>query len=277
VISKTPGYLASNVKQNGGYFIYANVSDANSGLDTVTANVTNVTTGQTTVPMVSGSYSTQGVTYNYRSAQLTSTNPLSAGTKSYTVTATDNAVNATSPSFNVTVDNTALDASDIQCTNVGTAGLPNNGDICNFTHNDNVDPFSVNPIASWTGTSTTVAVRFLDAGTGSSPAACDTGTNDTMVIYNAANSAQIAPMGCVNLGDTDYVTANLTCTASTLIQPTVPGAVNRITLGGCPTFTAGSGTSTLGYYPSTSLYGDAGNALTDTTVQNETGTADRDF
>ena len=277
VISKTPGYLASNVKQGGSYFVYANVSDANSGLDTVTANVNNVTTGQTAVALTAGSFSTQGVSYNYRSAALTSSNPLTAGAKTYTITATDNAVNSASPSFNVTVDNTALDASDVQCTNVGTAGLPNNGDICNFTHNDNVDPFSVNPIASWTGTSTTVAVRFLNDGTGSVPAACDTGTNDTMVIYNAANSAQITALGCVNLGLTNYVTANLTCTASTLIQPTVPGTVNRVTLGGCPTFTAGTGTSTLGYYPSTSLYGDAGNNLTDTTVQNETGTADRDF
>jgi hypothetical protein len=278
-LSKQTGYLKDRLKSAVAYFPYANVTDAGVGVSTVTANVNNITAGQTALAMVSGSYSTQGVSYNYRPASTVTSGTLTNGASlTWTLAVTDSLGNTASPSgTNATADTAVPDASDIQCTNSGTAGLPNNGDICNFTHTENIDPFSVSPIASWTGTSTTVAVRFLDAGTGSVPAACDTGLNDTVVIYNAANSAQITAMGCVNLGDDDYVTANQTCTSSTLIQPAVPGAVNRVTLGGCPTFTAGSGTSTLGYYPSTSLYDAAGNNLTDTTVQNETGTADRDF
>ena len=278
-LSKQTGYLAGRLKSAVAYYPYANVSDAGVGISTVTANVNNVTAGQTALAMVSGSYSTQGVSYNFRPASTVTSGTLTNGsTYTWTLTPTDLLGNTATPSGTSATGDTAVpDASDIQCTNVGTAGLPNNGDICNFTHTENIDPFSVSPIASWTGTSTTVAVRFLNDGTGSVPAACDTGTNDTMVIYNAANSAQVTAMGCVNLGATNYVTANLTCTASTLIQPTVPGTVNRVTLGGCPTFTAGSGTTTLGYFPSTSLYDAAGNNLTDATVQNETGTADRDF
>jgi hypothetical protein len=278
-ISKSTGYLAGKVKSSVAYYPYANVSDAGVGISTVTANVSNITAGQTALAMTSGSYSTQGVSYNYRPASTVTSGTLTNGnTYTWTLTPSDLLGNTATPSgTSATGDTVAPDASDIQCTNVGTAGRPNNGDICNFTHTENIDPFSVNPIASWTGTSTTVAVRFLDAGTGSSPVACDTGTNDTMVIYNAANTAQITAMGCVNLGGIDYVTANGTCTASTLIQPSVPGTVNRVTLGGCPTLVTGTGTTTLGYYPSTSLYDAAGVNLTDATVQNETGTADRDF
>ncbi len=278
-LSKSTGYLAGRLKSAVAYYPYANVTDAGVGISTVTANVSNVTAGQTALAMTSGSYSTQGVSYNYRPASTVTSGTLTNNaTYTWTLTPTDLLGNTATPSgTNATGDTAAPDASDIQCTNVGTAGRPNNGDICNFTHTENIDPFSVSPIASWTGTSTTVAVRFLDAGTGSSPAACDTGTNDTMVIYNAANAAQVTAMGCLNLGDTDYVTANGTCTASTLIQPTVPGTVNRVTLGGCPTLVTGTGTSTTGYFPSTSLYDAAGVNLTDATVQNETGTADRDF
>jgi hypothetical protein len=284
-LSKSTGYLAGKLKSSAAYDIYANSSDAGVGISTVTSNVAVtgnvITAGQTAVSLSSGSYSTQGTSYNYRDAITLTSGTLTNGTTyNYTVTPTDALGNTQTVTFSITGDTAAPDASDIQCTNGGaTAGKPDDGDICNFSHTDNIDPFSVNPIANWTGTSTTVAVRFLDAGTGSSPAACDTGGNDTMVIYNAANTSQVTAMGCVNLGDSDYVPAGAApvCTSSTLQQPTVPGTVNRVTLGGCPSITPGSGNSTSGYFPSTSLYDAAGNNLTDTKVQNETGTADRDF
>ena len=91
-----PGWLA----QGSGYRVYANVTElpsgsgASSGVNasSITANVSNVTTGQTAVALTtSGCPCTiGGTTYAYRSAALTSNNPLSAGSKSFTASAGDN-------------------------------------------------------------------------------------------------------------------------------------------------------------------------------------------
>jgi len=107
-VSGTPFDGAGFVAQGGTYRIYANVSDA-STIASVTADVTSVSDGgHASVPLVAGSYTVGGVTYNYASAEQTASTPLGEGSKSYTVTATDSAANASSPaSFNVTVDNTA--------------------------------------------------------------------------------------------------------------------------------------------------------------------------
>jgi hypothetical protein len=75
---------------------------------TVTANVNVLTTGQTAVALVAGSYSVGGVTYGYRSAAMTANASISAGNKNYTGTATDVAGNATTTgNRTVAVENTA--------------------------------------------------------------------------------------------------------------------------------------------------------------------------
>ena len=71
VISKTTPYLPGFIRQGGTYHVYANVTDAGSGVATVRANVSTVTTGQTAVALVAGTYSIGGVAYTYRSASLT--------------------------------------------------------------------------------------------------------------------------------------------------------------------------------------------------------------
>src|SRR6185312_10786827 len=90
---------------------YANATDAGnpaSGVGTVTADVSNISSGSNAVPLSAGSYTVGGVTYAYASAELTASSPITEGAKSYTVSATDNAANASAPaSFNVTVDNGA--------------------------------------------------------------------------------------------------------------------------------------------------------------------------
>src|SRR3954465_9397829 len=97
----TPGFI----KENQGYRIYADASD-NTGIASVTANVANVTGGSTSVALTSGSFSIGGHTYNYRSDVLTSDTPLTEGSKSFSVTATDVAGNSSSPrSGSVTIDN----------------------------------------------------------------------------------------------------------------------------------------------------------------------------
>jgi hypothetical protein len=105
-ITNVAGYLA----QNRPYVVYGSASDAYSGLNTLTAKVNTLTTGQTALAMTacSNSCSASGVTYGFTSAPLSTNTTLSAGTKTYTLTATDLAGNAlTSPSQSATVDNTA--------------------------------------------------------------------------------------------------------------------------------------------------------------------------
>jgi hypothetical protein len=102
---------AGYVRQGGGYRVYANVTDAGSGVDTgsITANVSTITSGQTAAALTtSGCPCTVGGTiYAYRSAQLTADNPLGEGSKSFSVTAADQVGNSGSQNGSVTVDNTA--------------------------------------------------------------------------------------------------------------------------------------------------------------------------
>lgn len=133
--SGTPFDGAGYVAQGGTYRIYANVTDAGSpasGVATVTADVTSVSDGgHAAVPLVAGSFTVGGVTYNYASAEQIATTPLAAGSKGYTVSAVDNASNASSAaSFSVTVDNTAptIDSSTIARADGVAPGYVRQGD-----------------------------------------------------------------------------------------------------------------------------------------------------
>ena len=121
VISKTAG-TAGFIRANGTYHVYANAADTGapaSGIATVRADVSTVTTGQTAVVLVAGTYTADGVSYGYRSAQLTARGSLPAGALAFSITATDNAADPTTAGFSVTGDNTAPSASAVQATNVG--------------------------------------------------------------------------------------------------------------------------------------------------------------
>jgi hypothetical protein len=117
VIANTATDTAGVVAQNSGYRVYANVDDQPtspgtfSGLNTasITADVSNVTSGQTAVPLTTaGCPCTIGsTTYAYRSAVLTSSNPLSEGAKTFSTSASDNLGTSTTQGGSVTVDNTA--------------------------------------------------------------------------------------------------------------------------------------------------------------------------
>ena len=112
VIGQQSGSVVDGfVKKNTGYFVYANVSDGSgAGVQSVTANVNNVTTGSTAVPLVAGSFtSPAGTSYGYRSALLSSNPAQADGAVTYTVNATDNVSNTSTNSGNgsVTFDTTA--------------------------------------------------------------------------------------------------------------------------------------------------------------------------
>ncbi len=269
VISKTVLYLPGYVRQAGTYYGYANVADAGcipSGISTVTADVSSVTTGQTAVALVAGSYTVGGVSYNYRTASLTANGTLAEGSKAYTITSTDVATNSqTQSGYAVIVDNTRPTGTDIQITNGGaTAGKPEIADVLTYTFSEPIDPQTV--LAGWTGASTSVVVRVGHNNGG-----------DRVTIRNAANTVQL-PFGTINLIGLNYVTANrdfgATGTPSTMVAS---GNTITVTLG---TASGATGTETATnnstWVPTTTLTDRAGNTC-QTTTATETGGADVEF
>jgi len=273
VIAKAAGtglYFASYIKQGGTYYVYANATDGGavpSGIATIKADVSAITTGSTAVSLVAGSYTVEGVTYGWRTASLTANASLTAGSKSYSLTSTDNNGNAATQSgYTVTVDNTVPTSTDIQCVNGGaTVGTVELGDVCTFTFGEIIDPESI--LAGWTGASTSVVVRFTNSG-----------NNDTFAVWNAANTAQLN-LGSVNTKGnyvTTAVTAGASGTASTMVLNTGTNTVT-ITLGTIAgTVANDSNNNTAAWTPSASAFDRAGNAMP-TTNRNETGTNDKDF
>jgi hypothetical protein len=282
VVAKSQGGVTGYVRKTGTYFVYANVSadtgNPASGLATVKANVATLTSTQTAATMTAGTYTAGGVSYNYRSAELTSDAAIE-GSKSYSVTATDVAGNAGTAIGTAIVDNLAPTATDVQTTNVGggTNGLAQLGDTITFTFSEPIEPASV--LAGWTGASTPVVVRMADNGI----LGLSTG-NDELLVYNAANSTQL-PLGAVNMGRGDYVAGLLggfisfgvSGTASSMVMS---GNTITITLGTLtgvlvgPT-TAG-GTGTMIWTPVATPFDRAANVMS-TTPASESGTADKDF
>lgn len=271
VVGKAQGGVAAYVKQGGGYRVYANVSDTGnpaSGTQTVTADVSSVTTGQTAAALTAGSYTAGGASYNYRSAELTANASLAEGSKSFTLSLADADSNTRAQTgYSVTVDNTAPSASDVQAVNgSGTVRQPDLGDVVTFTYGEPIDAESIQ--AGWSGASTAVVVRIEDGGLLG---------NDELRVYNAANTAQL-PLGNLGLGSVSYVSANRTFgasgTASTMAQS---GANIVVTLG-----TASGSTSaplsatTMSWTPSASAYDRAANAST-TSSRSEQGSSDFDF
>ena len=273
-IAKQTGYLAGSIKQAGTYYVYANVADSGnpgSGISTATTDVSAVTTGSTAVSLTSGSYSVNGVSYNYRSALLTANGTLS-GTKSYTITSTDALSHAqTQNGYSVAIDNTAPTATNISTGNAsgGNHGLAEAGDTITFTFSEQIDPQSI--LAGWTGASTNVVVELIDGGC--TLVLCPA---DSFKIYNSSYSATL-PFGTVGLGIDDYYgCANLaivctntptafgaTGTASTMVQS---GSSITITLG---TNSGGSGSlhdvgtnSNMVWTSTTTPYDAAGNTAT---------------
>jgi hypothetical protein len=265
VIAKTAGGTPGFVRQGGTYYIYANATDTGStasGISTVTANVTTVTTGQTAVALVAGSFTVGGVAYGYRSASITASNPVIAGAKSFTVTATDVAGNAGGFTGSVTVDNTVPTATNIQTANkvAGVAGRAEIGDTITYTFSEAIDPNSI--LAGWTGTSTPVTLRLNQAA-----------GSDTVTIFNSANTVQL-PFGIDRLGRTDYVTVSRTFSGSTMVMS---GSTITITLGTASgAVTTAAGTGTMVWTPATTPTDLAGNACA-ATVANESVPLDMDF
>jgi hypothetical protein len=283
-IGKSVGGATGFLKQGGGYFVYANVAadtgNPPSGIGSVVANVNNITSGQTAVPLTAGTYTAGGASFNYKSAALTANAVLAEGAPTFTVTATDKALNAATATGAVTVDNAAPKAADVQTTNAGTNGLAEQNDSLLLSFNEPIEPESV--LAGWTGAATSVVVRVNDNGLLGLP----TG-NDTVQIYNAANTAAL-PLGSVDLGRSDYAAGLLggsyrfgaTGTPSTMTMSgntitVVLGTYNSTIIVDAARTTA-AGTGTMVWTPVATPYDRAANPLS-TVPATESGAADKEF
>jgi hypothetical protein len=263
----------ARIKASGTYFIYANATDAGSGIDTVTANVNNVTTGQTAVPLTvcSSSCTVGGTTYAYKSTQLTANSGLSAS-QTYTITATDAAGNPTSAtSFTATVDNTAPSAAAVATANHsgGIAGRPELSDTVTLTFSEQMDPNTI--LAGWSGASTPMVARIKNGGLGQ---------HDFVTFWDSTNTTQLTTLGNIDLGRAGFVNAGATVTfgatgtASTMVQS---GSTVTITLG-TPSTTANtvSNTTTMIWNSASTPADLAGNLATGNALT-ESGATDAEF
>jgi hypothetical protein len=207
-VQKSTGGEPGYVKPGAGYHVFAQVADEGNppaGVAAVT-----VTSGITAV-LSAGSYTAFGVSYNYRTA-IQSLAGASPGTYLYSVNSTDLATPPnTGTQSNIgsfVVDGTAPSASAFSATNGGsTAGNPQQADVVTFTFSEPIDPQSI--LSGWLGAAQNVVVRVTDNV-----------NNDTLTVWNAANTAQL-PLGSVQLKG-NYVSATRTYgatgTASTMTR-----------------------------------------------------------
>jgi hypothetical protein len=268
-IGRTSAYEVGFIMEGGSYYIFANASDSGnpaSGITSITANVSSITSGATAVALMSGSYSAGGVTYKYRSAALNAGAGLAAGTYTYTTTATDADGNAATQSFTTAVENTAPTAVDVQSTSVsgGTLGHLEQGDTLTLTYSAVIDPYSV--LSGWTGAATDVQIA-LESGGGT--------TTDSIYIYSTAATPIPIAVGTIELGTSSYLNAN----AGSYIVFGATGSATPSTMtrvGSTIVFTLGvthetSLTSTtranMTWNPSTSATDIAGNAVSATTAK----------
>ena len=265
VIGKATGGETGYLRQGAAntYHVYANVTDSGNpaaGVGTVTADVSTISAGQTSVSLTAGSYTAFGVSYGYRTATPIAPNTtVSAGSKAYTIAAVDLAspANTLSPPANgsVIVDNTLPTPTSISTTNAGgTAGRPVQNDTITFTWDDPIDPESI--LAGWTGGATACVVRLNNN-------IAATGGNDQLLIANAANSAVLPLTNAngVNLGTTGYTTAARTFGASgTASSMTRSGNSITITLGTQSGNAATSAAGQMIWNPSATATDRAGNA-----------------
>jgi hypothetical protein len=258
VIAKTQGGVAGYIKAEGTYYAYANVTESGnpaSGIASVKADVSSITSKQTAVSLVAGSYTVGGVSYNYRSTELKADGGLSAGSKSYTLALADSAGNSRSQSFSVTV-NGPFTGSNFTTANVsgGTEGKPEKGDTVTFVFNQAPEPGTV--VSGWDGSGTkSVTVSIADSK-----------ENDTLTV-SGATIGSVALKGNFTEGKTTTFTGSLMA---------LSGSAVTIVLG---TESAGSPKTETGkvkpvWAPSASVFDQAWNACS---TANVTGGSAKQF
>lgn len=275
VIAKTeglPNSTAGAIRQGGTYVVYANTADTGgSGLASVTADLTNVSgAGSSAVALhaCSSACTVNNVTYGYVSDQQTAANPLSSGTGTFIVSASDVAGNTGNSGTGgsaktVSVDNAPPTIGSIATANVnkaGTSGVIDPGDTITYAYSAPIEGISV--LSSWWwswGTAADVQARFTDGGA----------DNDTLQIRTSDGSGVVG-LGTIDLGTTQYVTGgsgttvNFAATLSTNSKGAFVvtlGAKAGTNTGTLATGAASGNTITWTPGPSNPAYDVAGNLL----------------
>jgi hypothetical protein len=195
-----------------GSYVYANFTDAGSGVASITANLAagGILTGGTAVPLASGSYTTYGnaTPWDWRSAATVINTGLADGNLTFTVTATDKVGNSpvTSAARTVEIDDTPFSATTASCTNTGNANNAlDSGDGTNFVLGDTIYPNSVK--TNWTGTLLTGSPVLRNGAADY----FDLNTDFGLTVFQGTGYNE-----SWNLGATTWVTTSPTYTNSTL-------------------------------------------------------------
>jgi hypothetical protein len=260
-VTKSTGGVGGYIAQNTQFYVYAQVVDTGNPASGIAPPVNAIATlpgyGLQTIPLVAGSYSVGGVSYNYRTAIQTMP-PIGPQTIIGSVDSADTAGNSGSSSGNFVIDNTGGTALDVQTANGGTiAGRPEAGDSITYTFSEPVEPMSI--LAAWTN-----------------PSSSQTATvsiNNNAVAGNDSLTVGGVNLGTVNLGGAGYVTATQTYTNSTM---TVTGNTLKIVLGTASGAGTTSGNTTMSWASSNQVNDRAGNAFSGNTAA-ESGAADKEF
>ena len=270
-----PGAIAPGAS----YYVYASVADSGnpaSGVAGVTVDLSSLTPAATSVALSPGSWTVDGVSYDYRAGPLTAASGI-ASPAAFSFNVSDRAGNsATAGGFSVVVDSTPPAAVDVQAANgSGIAGRLDAGDTLTLTFSEQIDTSSIS--SGWDGLSPLAAVVRLNRGTA--------GADDNLTFYDAGNVAQL-PLGSVDLGRNDFTSSNLTFgasgTASTVAAQLMSNGTTQVTR---LTITLGSasgaaktakGAGTMAWQPSAGILDLAGNAMTSAPAT-ETGALDVDF
>lgn len=258
VIARTPeGSPAGYIRAGGGYYAYANVTDSGnpaSGISAVTADLSSITSNEDEVTLTPGSYVVEGVSYNYRSAELKAKSSLGSGSKSYSLDLYDKAGNHQSQSFSVTAY-ASFKANDIETANGsgGTEGKPEKGDSISFEFNNIPEAKTI--VSGWNGTGTKSVTVSIAANS----------SNDLLTFSGAT-------IGSVELKGDFTESSSLTFSGSTM---SLSGSTVTIVLG------AVSGTAKLNtaktkaiWTPTASIGDLAGNSCSTSGV---TGSSQKQF
>ncbi len=137
-LKATSASTSNLIKPSDTYYVYANATDALSGVAGVTANVSAITTGSTTVALsaAGGPWTVNSISYAYRSVLLTADAGLTNGAKSSYLTTTDNAGNTftNASAYSVIADTVAPTITSVTSTNVDNTYYKIGGSI-NITVN----------------------------------------------------------------------------------------------------------------------------------------------
>jgi hypothetical protein len=251
-IGKSQGGLDGTIRPGGTYYVYASVSDSGSpasGVASVKANISAITPDQTAASLSTsgGPFTVDGVSYGYRSPQLTAGSSITAGSKSYKLTLADSVGNsAESGSYSVAVAaNTAFKGSGFTVENgSGTESTPDKGDTVIYTLNKEPDPYSI--VSGWNGSGTkSVTVSIANNA-----------SNDTLSV-SGATIGSVALDGDFTASSASFSGSAISVSGSTvtIVLDTASGSVKSYTSKSKPVWT-----------PSGSVFDLVGNLCSTATV-----------